>query len=74
MPCGLKSRKEFSFGTCILQHNPKTKELYLSFIKKGHTFFTSTITNVSIAFAKTFFTLLSEEELKDLVKNNIFIL
>jgi len=74
MPCGLKLIKEFDFATCVLQHNPKTKELYLSFIRKGHTFFTSTITDASIQFAKRFFSLLDEEEIKDLAKNNIFIL
>jgi len=67
-------KKEYSFGTCEMCYDKKRKCLYLTLIRKGVAFFKTTITEVNKEFAKMFFKLNTEEEIKALFKLNIEIL
>lgn len=65
---------EYSFGTCLIEHNKDKKCLYITLLKKGKVFFNSTILNVKASFFKLFHKKFTEEEIKDMVKNDMFIL
>mgnify|MGYP000526483845 CR=1 FL=1 len=66
--------KEYSFCTAKLEHDKKKQCLHISLLKKGKVFFKSTIQNVQSSFAKVFLQKCTEEDIKDLVKNEMTIL
>ncbi len=70
----VKKKIEYSFGTCIITHDKANSCLYISLLKKGKVFFNSTILNVKASFAKMFHKKFTEEDVKDMVKNDMFIL
>lgn len=66
--------KEYSFCTCEMQHDSKKKCLYISFMKRGKVFFSSTVQNVKSSFAKVFASKITESDLKDMLNHNMTIL
>lgn len=70
----VETKIEYSFGTCLLKHDNKNKCLYVTLLKRGRVFFNSTIRNVKASFAKVFVNKFTEEDVRDMFKNDMFIL
>jgi len=66
--------KMYSFGTCEMCYDKKRKCLYLTLIRKGVAFFKTTITEANNEFAKRFFKVNTEDDIKGLVHLNMDIL
>lgn len=66
--------KKYSFGICEMAYDHKRKCVYLTLIRKGIAFFRTTITQVNTEFAKRFFKVNTEEDIKGLFYLNMEII
>lgn len=66
--------KEYSNCTCTFEHDMSRKVLCINMYKSGKKFFTSTISNITSRLAKPLINTFNEENIRDMVRHNIFIL
>jgi hypothetical protein len=66
--------KEYSNCTCTFEHDLSRKVLCIHMYKSGRKFFTSTISNITKRLAKPLIKTFNEENIREMVLNNIFIL
>lgn len=66
--------KKYSFGTCEMCYNKKSKCLYLTLVRKGVAFFATTITGANSTFAKRFFSIHTEDDIIGLFTLNMDII
>jgi len=69
-----KKIKEFSFCTCIINHDVSRNLLFVDYLKKGNIFYSLTITNFKTTILKKFLSAFDEDSAKDLLRDNIELL
>ena len=67
----IKKIKKFSFCTCMINYDVSRNLLFVDYIKKGHLFYSLTITNLKKTILKKFLSGFDEDNAKDLFRNNI---